>query len=87
MSGCRSGGIQSEVKQQKPSVDLKSVTVNPVELLDLLIVLNGIVIKYLFDTGAERCFISLIFIENTFGKKVEIFKFCCPFCRRVSLCQ
>lgn len=44
VSGCRSGSIQSPVKQEKHSVSLNSVTINPVELPELLIVLNGIVV-------------------------------------------
>lgn len=50
--------MQLRVKHQKPPVSLNSTTVDPVELLELIIVLNGFVVKCLFDTGAERCYIS-----------------------------
>lgn len=58
MRGCSSVGMQLRVKHQKPPVSLNSTTVDPVELLELIIVLNGFVVKCLFDTGAERCYIS-----------------------------
>lgn len=41
--------MQSRVKQKNTSVDLNIMTVNLVELSELLIVLDGIVVKSLFD--------------------------------------
>lgn len=61
--------MQSRVKDQKPSVDLNIVTINPVELCESLIVLDGIVVKSLFDTGVERCFISYAIYRRYFRHK------------------
>lgn len=41
LSVCRSGGMQSRIKQEKPSVSLNSVTIIPVELPDFSLLLVG----------------------------------------------
>lgn len=51
ISGCSSEGVQSRVKQQKPCVDLNIVPVNLVELPQLLMVLDGIVVKFILYEG------------------------------------
>lgn len=54
--GCSSEGIRSR-NQQKSSVDLNIVMVIPIELPELLIVLDRIVVMSLFDTRTGRFFI------------------------------
>lgn len=49
MSCCRTGGVQSRIKQQRSSVNLNSGTNNAVALL---IVMNCIVVKFILYTGA-----------------------------------
>lgn len=44
----QSGAVQSLADQREPSVSLNCLTINPVELLEMLIELNGIVVKSLF---------------------------------------
>lgn len=59
-------------KQQKPSVNLNIVTVNLGEHPELLIVLDGVVVKSLFDTVTERCFISYsIYNKHLMYKKLK----------------
>lgn len=65
----RPESVQSRVKDQKRSVDLNIVRINPVELPELLIVLDGIVVKSLFDTGVKRCFISYAIYRRYFSYK------------------
>lgn len=52
------------------------MTVNPVELLEKLIVLDGIVVKSLFDVGAKQCFISYAIYRKYFSYKM--LRFSCP---------
>lgn len=61
--------LQLQIKQQKPSVNLNSMTVNSVELPELLIMLNGIVVKCLLVTLVERCFLSYAICSEYFSYK------------------
>lgn len=58
VSVCTPEDAQLWVKQQKPYVLLNSVTGNPLELSELLIVLNLIAVKCLLVTEVEWRFIS-----------------------------
>lgn len=85
VGGCKSEGVQSQVKQRKPPVKLNIVTVNPVELPELSIVLDEIVFKNLFDTGGLCSFISFSIYKKHFS--YEIFEVCSSFCAEASLCE
>lgn len=65
--GCISEGMQSMDKQEKASIlVLKVVTVNPVALF---IEMDGNVVKNLFDTGTDYCFISYLVYNKYFRFK------------------
>lgn len=61
--------LSKSVKSAKPLLDLSVVTENPIGLSKLLIVLCGSVVKILFDTVAEYCFILYSIYSKTFGEK------------------
>lgn len=54
-------------------MDLNIVTVNPVELPELLKLFNGIFVKSSFDTGTDLCFISCTIYKKYFCYKKLIY--------------
>lgn len=78
LSGCRSGGMQSRVKQEKPSISLNRVTINPVELPDFLLLLVGRRFSQVTRFGVLQlgiklfCLKSLMFTEIYF-REVHLF--------------
>ena len=64
LGDCRKEVPQPLMDIAKPSSFLN--TLSPVDLPRLFLILDGVVVQSLLDTGAGRCFISLAYIRNIF---------------------
>ena len=66
---CRKEVPQTLMDTAKSSSFLNTLTLSPVDLPRLFLILDGVVVQSLWDTGAGRCFISLDVYRKYFSFK------------------